>query len=59
MDCFRKDKKIEELQDEIDRLRGIIGDLLWAIGHDNEQELNSATLRAKAALELCGSYGAE
>jgi predicted nuclease with TOPRIM domain len=35
MDCFRKDKKIEELQDEVERLRSLADSL----GEDNTRYL--------------------
>ena len=37
------------MQAEIERLRGIVGDFLWDIGHDNN--LAAVIARAKAALE--------
>lgn len=42
---------VERLEADNARLRTIIRDLLWAIGHNNEQVLNETTAQAKAALE--------
>ena len=42
---------IREMRADNKQLRSIIGDLLWAIGHDDEQILNETTARAKAVLE--------
>ena len=42
--------KLNDARHEIERLRCIIGDLLWAIGHDDEKILNETTARAKATL---------
>ena len=49
--CGAQIDRLDPVLVENKELRTVVRDLLWAIGHDNDQILNETTARAKAFLE--------